>query len=81
MEPIDYITVIYDALSARHLTSSGAHFSTHYMGSASKSYYSTCRARGAIGPGSLVHMLDRLETESQHDLARLVETLLRRRHD
>lgn len=76
MNHADYLNVIYDALFARRLTTSAAHFSTHFMGSASKSYFATCRARDAIGPGSLVHMLDRLKADSQHDLARLVETLL-----
>jgi hypothetical protein len=77
MRITDYLQIIFDVLIARGLVSSSSEFSTVFIGSSSRSYFSTCCAREAIGIGSLLRLSKKLKASGQDDLSRLVDQIIR----
>jgi uncharacterized protein YbjQ (UPF0145 family) len=81
MKNTDYLNIVFDALVGRSIVTSASQFSKDFLGSSSKSYYATCRAREAIGPGSLINLAKALKRHAQDDLAGFVGQVIEAERD
>jgi hypothetical protein len=77
MSPREYLDIIYDCLFCRGKVVN--HRGISYLMSSSNSYYSTVRARGAIGMKSLLNLRASLTDIEECDLVSFLDMVIERR--